>query len=447
MGVWLAFLLLLSIVFIVYSTVKWKLHPFLALIFAAFLYGLLSKMKLTDVVKSITEGFGGTVSSIGIVIVAGTIIGIFLEKSGGAFTMAESVLKVTGKKNVPLAMSIIGYIVSIPVFCDSGFVIINPLNKALTKRANLSLAATAIALSLGLYATHTMVPPTPGPVAAAGALGADLGLTILMGLIVSVPAIIVGWLFAIKFAAKVQIDPEPELTEKEIEQKMREASSSFKAFLPIVLPIILILLKSVSDFPTKPFGEGALKEFIGFIGHPVTALIIGVLIAFTLPKKLVKDMLSMSGWIGEAVTQSGVIILITAAGGAFGKVLQNSGIANVIGQSLAAANLGMWLPFIIAAAIKTAQGSSTVAIITTASLLAPLMDSLGFVSPLAKALTVVAIGAGSMVVSHANDSYFWVVTQFSKMDVKTGYKLQTFGTLIEGLTAAVTVWIISLFVI
>jgi GntP family gluconate:H+ symporter len=447
MGVWLAFLLLLSIVFIVYSTVRWKLHPFLALIFAAFLYGLLSKMKLTDVVKSITEGFGGTVSSIGIVIVAGTIIGIFLEKSGGAFTMAEFVLKVTGKKNVPLAMSIIGYIVSIPVFCDSGFVIINPLNKALTKRANLSLAATAIALSLGLYATHTMVPPTPGPVAAAGALGADLGLTILMGLIVSVPAIIVGWLFAVKFAAKVQIDPEPELTEKEIEQKMKEAPSSFKAFLPIILPIILILLKSVSDFPTKPFGEGALKEFIGFIGHPVTALIIGVLIAFTLPKKLVKDMLSMSGWIGEAVTQSGVIILITAAGGAFGRVLQNSGIANVIGQSLAAANLAMWLPFIIAAAIKTAQGSSTVAIITTASLLAPLMDSLGFVSPLAKALTVVAIGAGSMVVSHANDSYFWVVTQFSKMDVKTGYKLQTFGTLLEGLTAAVTVWIISLFVI
>jgi GntP family gluconate:H+ symporter len=447
MGVWLVVLLLLSIVFIVYSTVRWKLHPFLALIFAAFLYGLLSKMRLADVVKSITDGFGGTVSSIGIVIVAGTIIGVFLEKSGGAFTMAESVLRVTGKKNVPLAMSIIGYIVSIPVFCDSGFVIISPLNKALTKRANLSLAATAIALSLGLYATHTMVPPTPGPVAAAGALGADLGLTILMGLIVSIPAIIVGWLFTVKFAARVHIDPEPELTEEEIEQKMKEAPSSSKAFLPIVVPIVLILLKSVSDFPTKPFGEGALKEFIGFIGHPVTALIIGVLIALSLPKKLVKDMLSMSGWVGQAVTQSGVIILITAAGGAFGKVLQNSGIANVIGQSLAAANLGMWLPFIIAAAIKTAQGSSTVAIITTSSLLAPLMDSLGFVSPLAKALTVVAIGAGSMVVSHANDSYFWVVTQFSKMDVKTGYKLQTLGTLLEGFTAAVTVWVISLFVI
>ncbi len=446
MGVWLTILLLLSIVFIVVSTVRWKLHPFLALIFAAFIYGLLSKMNLPDIIKSITEGFGGTVSSIGIVIVAGTIIGIFLEKSGGAFTMAESVLKVTGKKNVPLAMSIIGYIVSIPVFCDSGFVIITPLNKALTKRANLSLATTGIALSLGLYATHTMVPPTPGPVAAAGTLGADLGLTILLGMIVSIPAIIVGWLFSVKFASKIQIDPEPELTENEIEKTMKEAPNAPKAFLPIVLPIILIVLKSISDFPTKPFGEGFFKDFIGFIGHPVSALMIGVLIAFLLPKKFDKEMLSMSGWVGQAVVQAGVIILITAAGGAFGKVLQNSGIANVIGQYLSKANLGMWLPFIIAAAIKTAQGSSTVAIITTASLLAPLMESLGFVSPIAKALTVVAIGAGSMVVSHANDSYFWVVSQLSKMDVKTGYKLQTFGTLLEGLTAAVFVWIISFFV-
>ncbi|MGC8901784.1 MAG: GntP family permease [Fervidobacterium sp.] len=447
MGVWLVILLLLSIFFIVYSTVRWKLHPFLALIFAAFLYGILSKMNLGDVVKSITDGFGGTVSSIGIVIVAGTIIGIFLEKSGGAFRMAEAILKLTGRKNVPLAMSIIGYIVSIPVFCDSGFVIITPLNKALTKRANISLATTGIALSLGLYATHTMVPPTPGPVAAAGTLGADLGLTILMGLIISIPAIIVGWIFSIKVASKVQIDPEPELSEEEINKKMKESPSTTSAFLPIVLPIVLIVLKSLSDFPTKPFGDGSLKTFIGFIGHPVTALMIGTLIAFILPKKIDREIFSMTGWVGQAVQQAGIIILITAAGGAFGKVLQNSGIANVIGQYLANAHLGMWLPFIIAAAIKTAQGSSTVAIITTASLLAPLLEPMGLTSPIAKALTVVAIGAGSMVVSHANDSYFWVVTQFSKMDVKTGYKLQTLGTLLEGLTAGVFVWIFSLFLV
>lgn len=171
---------------------------------------------------------------------------------------------------------------------------------------------------------------------------------------------------------------------------------------------------------------------------------IGILIAFTLPKKLDKEMLSTSGWVGEALVNATIIIMITAAGGAFGKVLQNSGIANVIGDTLAKANLGIWLPFIIAAGIKTAQGSSTVSIITTASLMAPLMEPLGFTSTMAKALVVVAIGAGSMVVSHANDSYFWIVTQFSRMDVKLGYRLQTMGTLLEGLTAAILVWIISL---
>ncbi|AEH51447.1 GntP family permease [Pseudothermotoga thermarum] len=445
--VWPTVLLVLSILFIVVSTVRWRLHPFLALIFAGFLFGILSGMKLGDVVSAITGGFGGTVSSIGIVIVAGTIIGVFLEKSAGAFTMAESVLKVTGKKNVPLAMSIIGYIVSIPVFCDSGFVILQPLNKALTKRAGLSLSTTAIALSLGLYATHTMVPPTPGPIAAAGNLGADLGLVILVGLIVAIPAMITGWIFSVKYASKIYIDPQPELTEEEIAQRMKEAPKASAAFMPIVVPLVLIVLKSISDFPTKPFGDGAFRQLVGFLGNPVTALIIGVLIAFALPKKLTKDMVSMNGWVGQAVLSAGVIILITAAGGAFGRVLQNSGVAKIIGEQLAKANLGIWLPFIIAAAIKTAQGSSTVSLITTSALMAPLLEPLGFTSAIAKALVTVAIGAGSMVVSHANDSYFWVVTQFSNMDVKAGYKLQTFGTFVQGIASAFVIWIISIFVL
>lgn len=447
MVLWSTVLLILSILFIIVSTVRWRLHPFLALIFAAFIFGIFSGMKLPDIISAVTGGFGGTVSSIGIVIVAGTIIGVFLERSGGAFTMAESVLKLTGKKNVPLAMSVTGYIVSIPVFCDSGFVILNPLNKALTKRAGLSLSTTAIALSLGLYATHTMVPPTPGPIAAAGNLGADLGLVILVGLIVAIPALLAGWFFSIKYASKIFIDPQPELTEEEIAKKSKEAPRALAAFLPIVVPLLLILLKSISDFPTKPFGDGAFRNFIGFLGNPVTALLIGVLIAFALPKKLTKDMVSMNGWIGQAVLSAGVIILITAAGGAFGRVLQNSGVAKILGEQLAKTNLGIWLPFIIAAAIKTAQGSSTVSLVTTSALLAPLLGPLGFTSNLAKALVTVAIGAGSMVVSHANDSYFWVVTQFSNMDVKTGYKLQTLGSLVQGLVSIVTIWIISLVVL
>jgi GntP family gluconate:H+ symporter len=158
-------------------------------------------------------------------------------------------------------------------------------------------------------------------------------------------------------------------------------------------------------------------------------------------------MLSSSGWVGEGLLNAASIILITGAGGAFGRVLQNSGIADVLGEGLATANLGIWAPFIIAAAIKSAQGSSTVAIITTASLMAPLMSSLGLTTPAAIALSVVAIGAGSMVVSHANDSYFWVVSQFSRMSVNQAYKLQTLGTLVEGVTAAIIIWIISLIIL
>ena len=440
-------LLLLSVIFIIVSTVQFKLHPFLALLFATIFYGLFSGIPLENLMNAVTKGFGNTIGSIGIVIVAGTIIGTFLEKSAGAFRLAESILRFTGKKNVPLAMGIIGYIVSIPVYCDSGFVILSPLNKALAKKVNISLATSAIALSLGLYTTHTMVPPTPGPIAAAGILNADLGLVILWGVVVSIPAFIIGWLFSITVASKIYIEPEPGITEEYIKEKIKDAPAPFKAFLPILFPIILIVTKSVSDFPSYPLGIGNFYNIIGFLGHPVIALIIGIFISFTLPKKFDKAMLSSSGWVGEGILNSSIIILITAAGGAFGQVLRESGIAEVIGGSLVNANMGIWLPFIIAASIKTAQGSSTVAIITTASLMAPLLETLGFVSPNGIALVVVAIGAGAMVISHANDSYFWVVTQFSGMDVKTGYKLQSLGTLVEGVSAALVVWGISLIIL
>jgi H+/gluconate symporter-like permease len=203
----LVLLLLLSIAFIVFATAYLKLHPFLALLLTAFAFGIASGMPLAQVVTSVNEGFGGTIGSIGIVILAGTIIGVFLEKSGGAFRLAESILRVTGQRNAPMAMSIMGYVVSIPVFCDSGFVILSALNKAVASRAGISLAATSVALALGLYAAHTMVPPTPGPVAAAGILGADLGLVILWGMIIGALAAASGWLFAILVAAASRCRP------------------------------------------------------------------------------------------------------------------------------------------------------------------------------------------------------------------------------------------------
>lgn len=443
-----------AVVFIVAATTTLKMHPFLALMLAALGFGLLSGMSGAEVIDAIAAGFGGTVGSIGIVILFGAIIGVFLERSGGALRLAESILKRTGEKHIPAAMGGVGYIVSMPVFCDTAFIILSSLNRALSRKAGVGIAAGAIALSLGLYTTHTMVPPTPGPVAAAGILEADLGLVILWGMIVSLVALLAGWIFAVKVAAKVQVRDTPiaaaEVAAKSAESAEAEHGSPpgvFAAIVPILLPIVLILIRSVAQLPGAPFGSGTLYTFLDFVGHPVIALLAGVAFAFTLPPRFSRQMLSAGGWVGEAVAAAAPIIIITAAGGAFGRVLQGAEIGTVLQPYVETLQMGVAIPFLAAAILKTAQGSSTVAIITSASLMAPFMAALGLDTDVGRALTVVAIGAGSMVVSHANDSYFWVVTQFSGMDVKTGYKLQTLGTLVAGTAAGLSVWLLSLLLI
>jgi GntP family gluconate:H+ symporter len=437
----LLLLLVFAIAFIIFSTTKLNLHPFLALLLTALGFGLLSGMPVEILLKSINEGFGGTIGNIGLVIILGSIIGAFLEHTGGAYTMAESILKITGKKRVPLAMMLTGWVVSIPVFADSGFILLHPLNRALTQRAGLSLACTAMALGLGLMSSHTMIPPTPGPIAAAGILAADLGLVIFYGIVVTLTALIPGYIFALKIASKVWLDANSGVSATSISRIPDKTPGTLLAFLPIVIPIFLIVIKSFNDY-SKFVGTGWLKNTLDFTGTPVIALLAGVGFALLLPQKLDRKMLSSAGWTGTALVDAAIIILITGAGGIFGKVLQNSGMATVIGDSLGEANLGIWLPFIIAAALKTAQGSSTVAIITTASIIAPLMQHLGFDTPTAKALAVIAIGAGSSVVSHANDSFFWVLTQMTGMNVGQGYRLQSLGTGIVGLSAAIVVYIL-----
>lgn len=434
-------LLILAVAFIVVSTTKFKLHPFLALIFAAIGFGLLSGMPFAEIVSSVNSGFGDIVGHIGLVIVIGCIIGTFLEESGGAYVMAQGIVRLAGKKRVPLAMLIVGCFISIPVYADSGFVILSPLNKAITKKSGISLACTAIALSLGLTITHCLVPPTPGPVAATAILGADLGLVILIGLIVSVFVAAELYFFVTRYASRTYIDPDPdgEITVEEDDAK--DKPSALRSFLPVVVPLVLIVFRSISDFPGAPFGEGVAASVLRFIGEPVIALIIGMILSFFLPKKFDRELLSTTGWVGKSLTSAAVIIMITAAGGSFGMILRNSGIADILGESLAGANVGIWLPFIIAAALKSAQGSSTVAIVTTASLIAPMMEALGFVSPVGKALAVMSLCSGAMVMSHVNDSFFWVVTQLSGMNVKTGCKLHGLGTLLGGLTAMLVVWI------
>ncbi|MBN1419471.1 MAG: GntP family permease [Planctomycetes bacterium] len=439
-----AIVLVLSVVLLVLAIARLRLHPFLALLLAGIGYGASSGMPLPDVAAAIGEGFGKTIGSIGIVIIAGTIIGTFLERSGGALALAERVLRVTGRTRVPLAMSIVGSIVSIPVFCDSGFVILQPLNKALSKRVGISLAGPAIALSLGLLSTHTLVPPTPGPVGAAGILGADLGRVILVGLPVAFAAMIAGWLFATRCASRVAIDPMPEGSGMEAAED-GGAPPAWLAAAPIVVPLLLIVGKSVAKLTSEPLGAGWLQGGACFVGEPVIALLVGVGIAAFLPRRFSWARLSSAGWVGEAIVASAMIIAVTGAGGSFGKVLEKSGVAKEIGEALSKAHLGIWLPFIVAAAIKTAQGSSTVALIATASLVEPLLAPLGLDSEMGRAIACAAIGAGSMVVSHANDSYFWVVTQMSRMDVRTGVRLQTAGTAAIGLVAGIAVWAMSAF--
>ncbi|MDN7242841.1 GntP family permease [Planococcus sp. N028] len=432
----------LSVVLVVLLTAVLKLHPFLSLLIGAFFMGIASGMPLADVVLSVNEGFGGLMTNIGIVIVAGTIIGVILEKSGAAYRMAEVVLRLIGEKRPQLAMSIIGYIVSIPVFCDSGFIILSSLKKALAKRAKVSIASMSVALATGLYATHTLVPPTPGPIAAAGNIGAEnyLGTIILIGLVVAIPAAIVGYFWAVKVAAKIEVPEDTvksgDLSYEEVIKSFGEMPSTFKAFLPIALPVLLIGAGSIASVLG---GEDGLTNTVRFLGSPTVALLFGVFAAFLLLPKWNEE--TLSGWIGEGLVSAAPILLITGAGGAFGRVITNSGVADLIGgmdlSALAGGSLFLLIPFVIAAALKTAQGSSTAALVITSTLVAPLLPSLGVEGAVPLALVVMAIGAGAMTVSHVNDSFFWVITQFSGMKVTDAYKAQTVATLLQGVTTIV----------
>ncbi|MDF2157094.1 GntP family permease [Algoriphagus sp. CAU 1675] len=437
------FLILLALGLILLAILKFDIHPFLALFSGAILYGLMSGMPTELIIKSVSEGFGGVLGSVGLLILLGVILGTFLEKTGGAIVIAEKILSWIGKKSVNLTMMLGGYVLSIPVFGDSTIIMMNPIAKSLSVQSKVSYAATMIALSLGAMCSHSLVPPTPGPIATAGLLGADLGLMIFWGIIVSLITLIPGYIFVNKFVTKIPL--EAKMATNDTAPDRNKFPSAFKSFLPIIFPLILIILASIAKYPTKPFGEGGFYTVIEFLGTPFVALFIGALLSFSLPKKLDKKMLSASGWAGEAMLIAAPVIFITGAGGVFGKMLQNSGIGDLVSSGMSGASWGIFLPFLIAFALKTAQGSSTVAMITTASIIAPLLGSLGLDSESMKVFTALAVGAGALAISHANDSGFWVVTQLSGMSIRQGNKSHSLGTLIMSLSAISVIYVLSLF--
>jgi GntP family gluconate:H+ symporter len=449
-GIGLILIIVLGVLFVILATAKFKLHPFMSLLFAAFAIGIFAGIPLLEVVDAVNDGFGGLMGSIGLVIVFGTIIGVILEKSGAALRMAEVVLRIVGEKRPQMAMSLIGAIVSIPVFCDSGFVILASLKKALAKKAKVTIASMAIALSTGLFATHNLVPPTPGPIAAAGNIGAEgyLGTIILMGILVSIPAVLAGYLWATRVGTKMKVEGEDgedlAYDYDTIIKEFGEMPSTVKSFAPIVVPILLIGFSSIITFAGW---SGVVFDIFLFLGSPVIALLVGVLFAFLLLPDYNEE--TLTDWIGIGIKEAAPILLITGAGGAFGKVITTTAVAEIIeglgSNAFFTGAMFIFIPFIISAALKTAQGSSTAALVITSTLIAPLLTEVGITGAVPLALVVMAIGAGAMVVSHVNDSYFWVVKEFSGMSVTQAYKAQTAGTLIQGVVAILftfVLWIV-----
>lgn len=444
-GAWLIIIFIVSIIFIILMTAKVRMNAFYVLILTALGVGIASGLPMEKIVGAIKDGFGGTLGYIGIVIICGTTIGVLLERTGAAFSLADAILRLVGQKLVPLAMSISGFIVGIPIFCDSGFVVLSTLNKALAERAKISMSVMGVALATGLYSIHCLIPPHPGATAAAGIIGVDLGRVIMLGLPIAIVPAFVGYLWAIKIGRKFDVPAAPEVTYEQLQTTYGKLPNPFHSAVPIIVPVILIALKSIGLLPTHPLGTGGFFNIIVLLGDPQIALLIGVFLALTLVRKWTKDVLGK--WLLNGVENAGVILAITAAGGAFGSILKATPIGGYIGSTLATLGIGIFLPFIIAAALKTAQGSSTVAILTAAALVAPMLPSLGFATGWGPTMVVLAMGAGSMIASHANDSYFWVVSRFSGLDVPTALKAYTTSTIVTGVTAMIVIFLLSLVIL
>lgn len=459
-GIALIVCFVIAIILMILMISKFKVHPFLALMSISLVLAIVAGIDLSKIPAMIGVGFSGTFKSIGIVIIFGMIIGTVLEKTGAALKLADMVVKLVGQRRPELAMLIMGWVVGIPVFCDSGFVVLNSIREALYKKISASPVAMSVALSGGLYASHVFIPPTPGPIAAAGTLGlgGNLLLVIIMGTVVSVPVLVAVYFFSKSIAKSVTIsDKEADATitasYEELLNKFGKLPSGFLSIAPIIMPIIFMAVGSVIDVLAKQgmLDKAALlpKIFL-FLGNPIIALAIGVIFCVFLLAET-KKMREFDHITNESLKIAGPILFITAAGGVLGNVITEAGFVNFIKENASTIKaIGIFFPFIISAVLKTAQGSSTVAIITTASIMGAfsadnsLMHTLGFTSEISAALCVMAIASGAMCVSHANDSYFWVVTNFSKMTADQGYRTQTAMTFIMGVVGMISVYILSL---
>ena len=424
------------IVWIILGTSFTKLHPFIVLLIAAIILSILLGIGPLDATGLIFKGFFKIIKNIGLLILFGTIIGTALEQSNGTLSLAKGIIKSLQKLPLPYAVSCIGYLVSIPVFCDAAFVILSQLNKTLSYQTKTPMVGLTVALSTGLFAPHVLVPPTPGPLAAAANLNLE-NLILLIGVGGSIALILIfvgGW-YGNYLIKKNKYIESNESSKNPTTEEIIELPNFSKAILPILIPISLMCLGTLLKILPSFIG----LEYLIFLTKPSAALGIGLLFAFRLlinqPKKNINTV------IKKGFKQAIPILVITGMGGALGRVIQTIPLEDYALEVSTFSGFGILIPFMIAALLKTAQGSSTVAIITTSSIIFPLLSVLGLDSEMGKVWAIMALGVGSMTVSHANDSYFWIVSQMSGMDVKTAYRTHTVGTLLQGTVGIIVVLI------
>ncbi len=429
----LSLALIACMAWIIYSGSYLKWHPFFSLLTAAVGFGLATGLTVEKLLEVITHGFGSLVGTIGLIVIFGCILGVVLEDSGSVQALGNWLAR--RSKRPSLAIALLGMLLGIPVFCDSGFIILFSLTRSMAQASQTPLPAMSLSLAGGLYSSHTLVPPTPGPVAAAGTIGASIGLVMIWGIIIAVPVTIVSHLFSLYIGKKLTtLD-----TTQPIRSEGAGSTSADQALILILFPVALIALGSLAELLSW---QGYAGRSLTLLGKPVVALFLGTGLALLLSRKTA----NLTGMIDKALRQAGPIILLTACGGALGAVLRASSLTevmnSVLGKQLSFGAGFLVAAFLIGAIFKTAQGSTTSAMILTSAFFAPLMPTVGLASPLDLALLVLAIGGGAMTVSHANDSYFWVVTQFTGFTLRDGFRGMTVMTLLQGLTALLTVLLI-----
>jgi GntP family gluconate:H+ symporter len=418
--------LVVAIGLILYFVTRTKIQVFLAMIVGSVAAGLIAGLPAAQVLAAIKSGFGGTLGSIGIIIGFGVMMGAIFEVSGAARKMAITFIKMLGKGKEEIAMAITGFIVSIPVFCDSAFVILSPLAKSLSRNTGKSVVTISCSLGAALLVTHSLVPPTPGPLAIAEFFKLDLGRFILYGLIAAVPISISGLIYAKWIGKKLFKLPDPNDSSVLIDRPYTEAElaetvsiseeglpSTFMAFAPILVPIVLILLNTIASAVGL---TGFLKSLLGLVGDPVVAVAIGLLIAiYGLAGKV--DRKKVVSLLDDSIKQAGVIVFVTGAGGALGAVLKASGAGDAIANMLVQANIpGIILPFVMAYLLRIVSGSATVGMLTAGSITAPILLAMTGVNPYMAGL---ACCIGSIGITNLHDSYFWVVNRTTGLtDVK-----------------------------